>query len=238
MTAQPLDHEFLGLIDLLDVPLSLHNMKRAFRHFCKRCGFDQYALANVRDGRVRALSSYPQEWVDRYTYGNYLRVDPVITMAKRSLSPFAWSVREMAGQLSQTARFAKEASAFEIRSGFTVPIRVGFGGMTMLTLASNEPDARSVSLRDTTCALTATALAHADFARLPEVVGVGIAAGLSPREATCLKWASMGKTKAETAALMGLSDKTVRFYLDQVMAKLDARNVTHAVAVAVEKRLI
>lgn len=235
---RPLDDEFIGLIDLLDMPLSVHNMKLAFRQFSKRCGFDQYALAGLRDGRLRALSSYPQAWVDQYTDGDYLRVDPVVTMAKRNLRPFTWSAREMMGQFGHVARFASEASAFGISSGFTVPLRVGFGGITILTLASDKPDAQSVSLKDATCALTATALAHATFTRLADTTTGGIVARLSPREATCLKWASMGKTKAETAALVGLSDKTVRFYLDQVMNKLKARNVTHAVAIAVENRLI
>ncbi|WP_352648169.1 LuxR C-terminal-related transcriptional regulator [Mesorhizobium sp. M0408] len=37
---------------------------------------------------------------------------------------------------------------------------------------------------------------------------------LSPREVTCLNWASIGKTQAEIARLTRLSEKTVRLYLE------------------------
>jgi LuxR family transcriptional activator of conjugal transfer of Ti plasmids len=238
MTGRPLDDDFIGLIDVLDMPLTVRGMKIAFRQFCKRCGFDQYALANIWDGRLSVLSNYSQEWVDQYTSSDHLRVDPVVAIAKRGLHPFNWSTKEMTGQVSHVARFAKEALAFGIRSGFSVPIRVGFGGTTILTLASDRPDADAVFLNEPTYALTATALAHSKFAQLIDSADTGIAVGLSPREATCLKWSSLGKTKADTATLTGLSDKTVRFYLDRAMIKLGARNVTQAVAIAVAKRLI
>ena len=52
---------------------------------------------------------------------------------------------------------------------------------------------------------------------------------LSPRERECLLWIAEGKTYWETAMILGLSEHTVRCYLESARHKLGAANNTHAV---------
>lgn len=47
---------------------------------------------------------------------------------------------------------------------------------------------------------------------------------LSPRESECLYWAAQGKSAADTATILGISNHTVREYIDSVMLKLGASN--------------
>jgi len=54
-------------------------------------------------------------------------------------------------------------------------------------------------------------------------------ASLSPRERECLLWIAEGKTYWETAMILGLSEHTVRCYLESARHKLGAANNTHAV---------
>ena len=61
---------------------------------------------------------------------------------------------------------------------------------------------------------------------------------LSPREVTCLSWASLGKTHSDTAKMLGISEKTVRFYLERAREKLGASNIAHTVRLAMEKGLL
>jgi DNA-binding NarL/FixJ family response regulator len=56
---------------------------------------------------------------------------------------------------------------------------------------------------------------------------------LSNREREVLTWASRGKTSAEMAIILGLSERTVNFHCDQAMRRLDAVNRTQAVATAI-----
>jgi DNA-binding CsgD family transcriptional regulator len=56
---------------------------------------------------------------------------------------------------------------------------------------------------------------------------------LSPRERECLKWAACGRTLKEIAMILDLSHSSVRIYLDMARRKLDAVNLTQAVAVAI-----
>lgn len=61
---------------------------------------------------------------------------------------------------------------------------------------------------------------------------------LSPRETEVLKWISQGKTDWETSMILGISERTVRFYVGTLMEKLDAVSRTHATAIALDLGLI
>jgi DNA-binding CsgD family transcriptional regulator len=53
---------------------------------------------------------------------------------------------------------------------------------------------------------------------------------LSIRELDVLHWLSAGKSAADTATILGISVCTVRVYVRNIMRKLDAVNIPHAVS--------
>jgi DNA-binding CsgD family transcriptional regulator len=57
---------------------------------------------------------------------------------------------------------------------------------------------------------------------------------LTFREWECLRLTAQGCREAEVASLIGLSQTTVRYHLDNVIRKLGASNRTHAVAIAAQ----
>ncbi len=61
---------------------------------------------------------------------------------------------------------------------------------------------------------------------------------LTRREGDVLLWAARGKTAWETAQLLGLTERTVKFYLARACARLEVRNKTHAVALCLKHGLI
>jgi LuxR family transcriptional activator of conjugal transfer of Ti plasmids len=233
-----LDEQFSNLVDTLELSQNIDNIDLALREFAKQCGFDVFAFVRIQSGVTAVQSNFPQEWQQRYISRDYFAVDPVIGLAKRSTRPFNWSTEAMRKNGDGIRQFAEEATEFGIRSGFTVPLRVGFGGTSILTLATSEQKPISASVRDVVPPLVAVAYAHS---KLLSVSGKAVNVGdveLSPRETICLKWAALGLTKSDTAVVLGLSSSTVRFYLDRVMNKLDARNVTQAASIATARGLI
>lgn len=200
--------------------------------------FDRFAYAHIKGGVSRLFSNYPEEWQRRYLEQNYSALDPVVTDGGRAMLPFTWSGEDTKRIGGDINRIADEAADFGIRSGLSTPIKVGFGGAALLTLASEREKSDTIGIRDVAHGATATAYVHMNLLKFAVPLATLSDAPLSPREATCLGWASLGKTKAETAQMTGLSEKTVRFYLDRVMAKLEATNITHAVRIATERRLI
>ena len=67
---------------------------------------------------------------------------------------------------------------------------------------------------------------------------IGFKHQLSQRELDCLIWASRGKTYKEISIIMELSWATIKTYLDAGRYKLDAVNLTQAVAIAVRRGII
>lgn len=61
---------------------------------------------------------------------------------------------------------------------------------------------------------------------------------LTPREREILTWLAHGKTDREVAELIGLSESTIHHYVERILNKLQARNRTHAVARALQLKLI
>jgi DNA-binding CsgD family transcriptional regulator len=61
---------------------------------------------------------------------------------------------------------------------------------------------------------------------------------LTAREGEVLKFAALGFTSAETGARLCLAPATVKWHRGNLIAKLGARNIPHAVAVAYERGLL
>jgi DNA-binding CsgD family transcriptional regulator len=61
---------------------------------------------------------------------------------------------------------------------------------------------------------------------------------LSRRQLEVLTWAAKGKTYCETAAILGISYASVHSHMDSLKSKMNAVNVTHAVARDYELGLI
>jgi DNA-binding CsgD family transcriptional regulator len=60
---------------------------------------------------------------------------------------------------------------------------------------------------------------------------------ISGREISCLKWAARGKTASEISTLIGVSEATVVFHLNNLMKKLRVNNRTQAIAVGISMGL-
>lgn len=232
-----LDDHVPELIDAMETAQDAQTIKHALIRFTDRTGFDRFSFAAIKGTESRMYSNYPNEWQRRYLSNNYFAIDPVVITAKRSMQPFTWSCSQMSRAGAEVTEIIEERRSFGMASGLSIPIKAGFGSTAMLTLVSGRPT-EDISIYDPTHAATAVAFLHLNIARLGSNLLHGSELLLSPRELTCLGWASIGKTKADTARMLGISEKTVRFYLEQARQKLGASNITHAVRIATTRHLI
>jgi DNA-binding NarL/FixJ family response regulator len=61
---------------------------------------------------------------------------------------------------------------------------------------------------------------------------------LSTREIEVLRCAAQGNSNKRIASMMALSEETVKSHVASVLAKLQARDRTHAVAIALKRRIV
>jgi DNA-binding CsgD family transcriptional regulator len=61
---------------------------------------------------------------------------------------------------------------------------------------------------------------------------------LTAREIEVLRWSAKGMSYKEIAALLSISARTVRFFLENIKQKLKCKNTTHAVSFALQNGII
>lgn len=233
-----LDAIFSNFIDALEVSTDKRAVESALRRFANECGAERFAYLSLRSTDGHALSNYSLEWRKLYFEKSYMRIDPVVSTAKRVMRTFSWSGDQPVHATPEIKRFLGEAAEFGIRSGVSVPVQLGFGTLGILTLASSQRRCELDLAGYASRAEVALVYIHMRLNPLLERLTVTKTIGLTPRQATCLKWASLGKTVAETARILGISDRSVTFYLNEARAKLNANNIAHAIRVAMELHLI
>jgi len=81
-------------------------------------------------------------------------------------------------------------------------------------------------------------LAHASAAPRSGIGEDADAPSLTEREVAVLRHLACGGRNKEIAAALAISERTVKFHVSSLLAKLGARNRTEAVKVAILDRLI
>lgn len=61
---------------------------------------------------------------------------------------------------------------------------------------------------------------------------------LTKREKEILWWLKEGKSSLDIAMMLSISQRTVKYHITNSLGKLNATNRTHAVAIAIENKLI
>jgi DNA-binding CsgD family transcriptional regulator len=193
--------------------------------------------AKIGDGPYLAVT-YSQEWIEHYKSRRFIEVDPAVQIGLRRMLPIDWS--DFARDDTRVHRLFDESSEFGLgRHGISFPVHGPRGDRGLLSITSHALDRdwqnlRSHYLKD--FHLLASHL-HNAIHRLEGVQNENLAP-LSPRERECLKWIAEGKTYWECARILGLSEHTVRCYLESARHKLRAANTAHAVNKASRRNLL
>ena len=61
---------------------------------------------------------------------------------------------------------------------------------------------------------------------------------LTEREKEVLRWLAQGKSNWEVSVILKISERTVRFHINNIMKKLDAVNRTHAMALVLRNGML
>lgn len=225
-------------IDAVSLVTQEKHFKHSLQTLALGLGYEFYAYISISSKSSFALSNYPKAWQDRYFQNSYQSLDPVIETAKRTMAPFTWSLEDRQFRLKQRRGFAREANEFGICSGTTIAIPAGFGHVSFLTFASNDPSLGSHVRLDHVPAITAATFTHAFVTVRRPRASASSVVRLAPQEAICLRWAAEGKSMHESATLLGIKYSSARSYLDIARDKLGAVSLIQAVAIATRLNLI
>lgn len=236
--------------DLIDASLqaaSVEDLHRVCATLCDAFEFEHFIYGSrfatsLVQPAVFIISGYPEEWRQRYVDRGYLTIDPTVAHSTANVRPLYWNeLTEIEQMDPRVVNFLSEARQFGLVSGVTIPVHGARGEIGLLSVCRGEENRRvrphidqvlpalhllSSYIHEAGCRLVAAG--KLPFKR-PE---------LTPRERECLLWASEGKTSWETAQILGVSERTVIYHLQNASEKLGVSNRQQAVARAISQGLL
>ena len=192
-----------------------------------------------REGRSIGALSYSPDWIQRYFEAGYDAVDPVMQAAGGQFAPVDWRRLDWSDPTSR--RFFGEAYEHGVgNQGYTVPVRGPNGQFAVFAVTKacrDEEWAKLVADFGKDFML----LAHYMHQQALELAGAEAqvtSRPLSLRERDAMRLLADGRSRAQAADQLGISENTLRVYIDSARHKLGALNVPHAIALAAYKGLI
>jgi DNA-binding CsgD family transcriptional regulator len=179
------------------------------------------------------ITNWPPELTTLFDREGLTQTSFLLQHLRRSSLPFTYDLENGPAE-GNSERIGEIFGRFGIPRGAYFPVHdasgtrgaIAFGGMRPVPSAQQMMELMYVSI-------------HV-FARLAEFRKADMRSGevLTDRETDCLNWTAAGKTSAEIAEILGLSEHTVNHYLNRAAKKLDTVNRTQAVAKALRVGLI
>lgn len=241
MSAATVDYarSAFDLIDELDRVTTAEQVGDRLGSALSSLGYSAFLITGVPEPPARVephfmLNGLPQGYAEHYARENYYVDDPVAAWCRRSMDPFEWSEAPFdPSTWPRAAEVMNVASEFGMRRGFCVPIATRHGIQSCVTMAGEQPNFDPQAKR---AAQFLGLYAHAKSLALSEMVEKTrrhAEGNLTDREREALSWTAAGKSSWEISVILGVSERTVNWFIANAGRKLGAVNRTQAVVNAI-----
>lgn len=179
-------------------------------------------------------TTYPEIWNARYLSERYYLVDPVVNEGRALPGPITWGGSHyMEKALQEGRRMLLEAHTFGVRSAFSIPFFSAGGRYTLITLSSSckRPDFDRLLQDKEAEAIRIAMQAHLRLAEL-DLFDAEMKIKLTARQKSCLRMVLNGRTSAEMAELLSVTEATIRYHLTSAIKTTGAKNAVHAAFLA------
>jgi DNA-binding CsgD family transcriptional regulator len=224
--------EIAGLGTQFDV---FRFMKRVVEHYGLRTFMilDLPAPTAMTLSQDTIITNWPTELISFFNRKGLIQSSFILRRLRQSALPFthdfdAVHLHPNGEEIQQL--FARHG----IARGAYFPVHDAAGARGAVAMGGTGP------LLDSQSMMELMYLSIHVFERLAVIRNMDARTGeiLTERELDCLNWTAAGKTSAEIADILGLSEHTVNHYLNRAAKKLDTVNRTQAVAKALRIGLI
>ncbi|NLS00314.1 LuxR family transcriptional regulator [Rhizobium sp. P38BS-XIX] len=181
------------------------------------------------------INNWPAELLSIYDQEGLLPTSPVLRRLRTSTLPFVYEVASSPNREEHKSQLVIALfERFRMTRFIYLPTHDASGIRGAVSLAGDREAFSSQEIKDLFY------IAIHVFDRLAEIrsLDVRVIDALTDREIDCLNWTAAGKTSAEIADILSLSEHTVNHYLNRATKKLDTVNRTQAVAKALRIGLI
>ena len=212
--------------------------------FTQRLGFETVSAITVIDrGLCKSdfinIDNTPVEFTQTYCDPMLQRRDPVMQHCKRQSVPIIWDqgtyVESGVGELWE------HQAMFGYRTGIAMALHLPDGKHFQFGVDRDQPLPDDVEELQRLVADLQLFAVHAQDSAMRLLLPLAQQPerpSLTPRELEALRWTMEGKTAWEVGALLGISERTVVFHVNNAMHKLGCINKQQAVLKALRLGLI
>jgi len=183
--------------------------------------------------------SYPLKWVQSYSENNFGPVDPVVLMGAQTTEPFKWETAYHDVKLtSKMKEFIALAEDYGMKAGISCSQNASVGER-LDTLMSFETTGYKIGHEYLVIVAYILPHLHEAIVRINKTDQIPKdIPGFTLRERETLKWSYEGKTAWEIGVILSISERTVKFHLNNIYQKLNVSNRSQAVAKAIRYGIV
>lgn len=233
----------LELINKMLACSSEAELETQFNKVLNRLGIHHFGYFNIpKTDNIspKIITNYPSAWVTHWVESHYDKVDSSVALCKVTTEPFTWSFsRDVFAQNKSLQCYWDEAAQFDLKDGISIALpsngcNTGFG------YALNTNEDSELWLKSHTNTIRALSnVFHSQLNLLTDASkSIDLNAQISARELECAQWVSTGMTAVQVAEKMNITERTVRFHLEQLKFKLNVKTKEQVIVMLAYHRLI
>ncbi|MCR4288189.1 MAG: LuxR C-terminal-related transcriptional regulator, partial [Deltaproteobacteria bacterium] len=184
-------------------------------------------LGDASSGRLEKYINlnYPPEWLAMYAENEFYRHDPIVRYNYSFFNTQLWTDAVNIFNDRPCVDLMNNASEFGLKYGIASGVNgEGFrGSLVSFSSSKNHFTKHHLKILD-----VVTPHIHQALVRICELASKnGRRQSLSEREKEVLNWMKAGKTNWEISVILNISERTVKFHVQNIERKLDAVNKAH-----------
>ncbi|PKH06910.1 LuxR family transcriptional regulator [Moritella sp. Urea-trap-13] len=233
-------------IELIEKILSCNSEEELiiqFKIIINRIGIQHFAYMHIphcQDVETKVISDYNVNWISHYVENEYQHIDSTVALCNVATEPFTWEFsRKLIQQTAMQNNYWHEANEFHLKDGVSIAIpssdsTTGFG----FALQEGENSNIWLQIHRDTLKVLATVFYRQLNYLIESSRGTILTTDMSARELECAQWISLGLTAIQVAEKMKITERTVRFHLNQLKLKLNVKTKEQVIVMLAYHRLI
>lgn len=201
----------------------IHSLELGFQYF----SFMMSPLSPTNQTKPININNYPNEWNRTYEQGHFFHANPIVDHCKRCVLPIVWEENVF----RESQPLWTLAKSYGVQHAISQPLHDPQGVFSILTVSRSDGEVIPQELYEQAGRLLWLCHAlHALMVReFAPVAQTPPTSKLTQRETEILEWSAKGKTAADIAQILCLSERTVGFHICSCFKKLGVNNKIAAV---------
>lgn len=228
-------YQLIDQVKEIDTPQQL---SEGLGKLVRSSGFQTFTHVGLRglacqQEDIPYVTSVRQDWEAHYRDRQLAHRDPTVKRCLTGTTPVNFSEIPLAALPPEQKQMMEEACDFRMEKGICIPVHGPNCSLSILAVFHDGSDRTFAEAARSLPFLTLAAMHVHERLMVLGSAPVPPPTTLTPRETECLLWSAEGKTAWEISRIVGVSERTVKFHMNNVMRKLGVHSRTHAVARAI-----